>query len=620
MCCPIKLTSILVGHRQQQAVAALRSNSIGPAARQQQQQQRPPRRDSTNNRQQRQANERTHLGPAASSSGQRSPITPDTSECDSPQTVMEVSKERARQLEQQQQRDSSPGAGRRTSVTEAGKQVAGGAASPQTSLARASTDAEAPPRRRSLAAAAPPPQAAAKRTLVRQEASAAHQRRAGSGSAEREAEEEEGETGAQVGRRQTSLSRQTSEATLAGSSGLEQDSGDAFEPAAERQKARASRRRSASSRQRQAQDDELGPRQASQLVAEEAQEAERERELRRRASRSQPPSRASLQREQASAQSDAQSRKQQQQQQRAVSRTPSKQSFAAASLRTSNGDDSLSNHLSSGASHRRAISVSPSLACNVNIRHILENVAQLEGPFVDAELALKVALDAIESPCWSTKVEGIMAIIRLNTFHQQTLLDSGHLHELVCHVADETRNLRSTVARSAIFALGDLSAKLRRSIEPHLELIVQALMQKSIENTSFIRDDIRRSLGQMVDSLTHWRLANSLINHGGSHKSLHVRRMASQFLAQLVERMGAAKCLVGAKEISSQLIPAAARFAQDNSPFTRYYGRLMLAKLMQHNSFSRLLRLNLQPSLYRSTLGILESVKRRGPGELPAES
>jgi len=269
---------------------------------------------------------------------------------------------------------------------------------------------------------------------------------------------------------------------------------------------------------------------------------------------------------------------------------------------------------------RRAISVSPSLASNVNIRHILENVAQIEGPFVEPRLALKVAMDAVESPCWSTKVEGLMALIRLVEFHQPLILNGGQLHELVGHVCDETRNLRSTVARSAIFLLGDMCAKLKRSIEPHLELIVQALMAKSIENTAFIRDDIRRALAQMVEVLTPWRLANSLMHHGASHKSAQVRRMASQFIAQIVERLGPAKCLVGAKEFGGQLIPAAARFAQDSSPFTRYYGRLILSKLMQHASFERLLRQNLAPNLYRSTSGIVESVKRRGPGELPAES
>lgn len=312
-----------------------------------------------------------------------------------------------------------------------------------------------------------------------------------------------------------------------------------------------------------------------------------EREIRRRASRSQPPSRHS---------------------------TGSHHEIQAI------GGHEMPAEPSSGTTHqpRRAVSVSPSLASSVNIRHILENVADVEGPFQDPHLALKVSIEALEGPCWSTKVEGMLALIRLASYHQQLVL--GHLHEIVSHTTNETRNLRSTVARSAIFTLGDLCAKLKRQVEPEVDQIVQALLNKSIENTAFIRDDIRKALSEMLEHLTQWRLANTLLHHGANHKNVHVRRMASQFVAQLVDRMGAAKCLVGARDISSQLIPAAARFAQDNSPHTRYYGRLILLKIMHHGAFERLLRKNLPPNLYRSTVGIIESVKRRGAGDPPSEN
>lgn len=266
---------------------------------------------------------------------------------------------------------------------------------------------------------------------------------------------------------------------------------------------------------------------------------------------------------------------------------------------------------------RRAVSVSPSLASHVNIRHILENVAEVEGAFQEPQLAFKVAIEALDGPCWSTKVEGILALIRLATHHEQLVV--GHLHEVVGRTAQETRNLRSTVARSAIFALGDFCAKLKRSVEPELEAMVQALMQKSTESTAFIRDDIRRALATMIEHITHWRLANALIYHGANHKNSLVRRMAGQYIALLVERMGAAKCLVGARDIGAQLLPVAARFAQDSSPHTRYYGRLILSKLVHHGAFERLLRKYLTPNLYRSTLGIIESVKRRGTGEPPPD-
>lgn len=339
--------------------------------------------------------------------------------------------------------------------------------------------------------------------------------------------------------------------------------------------------KSQSKRQQQHQDDE-----------------EADREVRRRASRSQPPSLTG----------------------RSSTHTPlGRKSNHQGDSSHTNQVTYQDNHFDQlPKSHKvRAISVSPSVASGVNIRHILENVAEVEGPFQDSNLALRVAMDALDGPCWSTKVEGILALIRLATYHQP--LVAAHSHEIIVKIASETSNLRSTVARSAIFALGDFSCKLKRLVEPDLDIMVSALLAKSSENTAFIRDDIRKALTQMVENLTGWRLANSLLLHGSNHKNVHVRRMASQFVASLVDRMGAAKCLVGARDISAQLIPAAAKFAQDSSPHTRYYGRSILARIMQHGAFDRLMRKTLTPNLYRSTLGIMESVKRRGPGEPPQE-
>lgn len=325
-------------------------------------------------------------------------------------------------------------------------------------------------------------------------------------------------------------------------------------------------------------------------------------ELRQRMARSQPP-RRDRQTDQDSNQPSHSTR---------LSKTHSKPSHSDPF------EASDSSSASAGECARRALSVSPGcIGGSVNIRHILENVADVEGPFQEPQLAFRVSMDALNGNCWSTKVEGILALIRLASHHPQILV--GHQHELVRGVSEETKNLRSTVSRSAIFALGEFCAKLGRSIESELDTIVQSLLYKSVENTAFIRDDIRRALSTMIEHITHWKLATALMNHGANHKNLHVRRMASQFLATLVQRMGPAKCLVGAKDISAQLLPAAAKFAQDGSPQTRYYGRLILATTMQHGAFDRLMRKSLSPSLYRGSIGVIENIKRRGAGELPTD-
>lgn len=81
--------------------------------------------------------------------------------------------------------------------------------------------------------------------------------------------------------------------------------------------------------------------------------------------------------------------------------------------------------------------------------------------------------------------------------------------------------------------------------------------------------------------------------------------------------MGPTKCMLGPRDIGEHLLPAAARFVQDGSPHTRYFGRKIFYVLQQHPAFEKLLRKHVSPGTYRNICGILESIKRRGPGDRP---
>ena len=96
-----------------------------------------------------------------------------------------------------------------------------------------------------------------------------------------------------------------------------------------------------------------------------------------------------------------------------------------------------------------------------------------------------------------------------------------------------------------------------------------------------------------------------------SHRNTYVRRTSAQFLSALVEKMGSMKCLLGPRDIGEHLLPAAARFIQDGSIHTRYFGRRIFAILMQHPLFDKFLRKHISPGTYRSISGILETIKRR---------
>lgn len=266
--------------------------------------------------------------------------------------------------------------------------------------------------------------------------------------------------------------------------------------------------------------------------------------------------------------------------------------------------------------------VSPSLAAHVNLREILENVAQVEGPFKEPKLALRVAIDAIQGPCWSTKVEGLLAIIRLAAYNDSILSSQSQtFHELICLICNETRNLRSTVARSAIFVLGELATRLAANkLEPEIDIILQALLSKSVESAAFIRDDIKKSLAAICSALPSNKTLICLFKYGLASKNANVRKIAAQFVAELVNEIGAVKLLVGARNLAPSLVPAVAEMASDKTPITRYYGRACLYKLSMHPAFEKLLRAHLSPAIFRATRNIVELVRRRGIGQQPADN
>lgn len=87
--------------------------------------------------------------------------------------------------------------------------------------------------------------------------------------------------------------------------------------------------------------------------------------------------------------------------------------------------------------------------------------------------------------------------------------------------------------------------------------------------------------------------------------------MSAQYLALVVEKMGSNKCLLGPRDVAEHLLPAAAKFVQDTSALTRYYGRCIFSILYSHPQFEKLMRKFLEPAAYRNICGVLESIKRR---------
>ncbi|MBZ3883600.1 Protein FAM179B [Sciurus carolinensis] len=104
------------------------------------------------------------------------------------------------------------------------------------------------------------------------------------------------------------------------------------------------------------------------------------------------------------------------------------------------------------------------------------------------------------------------------------------------------------------------------------------------------------------------------------HLHIAVRRCTAQHLSDVVEFMEPERILSGTKDMAERLLPAAAKFAQDSSQETRYYGRKMLFLMMCHPNFEKMLE-KYVPS--KDLPYIKESVKnlrQKGLGEVPLDT
>ncbi|XP_060243548.1 TOG array regulator of axonemal microtubules protein 1 isoform X3 [Meriones unguiculatus] len=254
-----------------------------------------------------------------------------------------------------------------------------------------------------------------------------------------------------------------------------------------------------------------------------------------------------------------------------------------------------------------------------SVTHSPEIMDSLElRPFSKPETALTEALRLLADEDWEKKMEGLNFIRCLAAFHSDLL--NTKLHETNFAVVQEVKNLRSGVSRAAVVCLGDLFTYLKKSMDQELDTAVRALLHKAGESNTFIREDVDKALKAMVNNVTPARAVTSLINGGQSHLHIAVRRCTAQHLADVVEVMEPERILSGTKDMAERLLPAAAKFAQDSSQETRYYGRKMLFLLMGHPNFEKLLEKYIPSKDLPYIKESVKNLRQKGLGELPLDT
>ncbi|XP_054827608.1 TOG array regulator of axonemal microtubules protein 1 [Eublepharis macularius] len=236
-------------------------------------------------------------------------------------------------------------------------------------------------------------------------------------------------------------------------------------------------------------------------------------------------------------------------------------------------------------------------------------------PSPKPETALSEALQYLADEDWEKKIGGLNSIRCLSAHHPDVL--TAKLHETSLAVVQEVKNLRSVVSRAAVVCLGDLFNYLKKNMDQELDATVRVLLHKAGESNTFIREDVDKALKAMVNNVTPARALASLVSGGQSHLNTAVRRCTAQHLSDVVEHMGPGRILSGIKDVTDKILSVVARFVQDGSQETRYYGRKMLFTLMTHADFERMLEKYVQPKDLPYVKETVSSLRKKGLGEMP---
>lgn len=239
-------------------------------------------------------------------------------------------------------------------------------------------------------------------------------------------------------------------------------------------------------------------------------------------------------------------------------------------------------------------------------------------PFSKPELALTQSFHLLSSDDWEKKIEGITFLRSLANYHSDTL--QSRLHDVCLSLTQEVKNLRSGVSRAAVCTLGDLFSHMQKAMDQELEGTVKALLHKAGESNAFIRQDVDTALDCMVQHCTPTRSIGALLTGGLGHLNAVVRKCTAQHLANLVDKVGAARLLSGGKELTDRIVPAIAKLSQDSSQEARYFGRRMLLSLSSHPEFDKVLEKYVPSKELTTIQDTVLTLKTKGLCEMPLDS
>ena len=243
------------------------------------------------------------------------------------------------------------------------------------------------------------------------------------------------------------------------------------------------------------------------------------------------------------------------------------------------------------------------------------------GPHHNPGIALKGAFSALKKGAiqetWEQATIGLVAIRQVLQHNSDVIANS--LHVVVEAVIVEVHNLRSIVSRLAIMTVADIVERLTKMMEgKELDAVVAALCKKAAAEagSSFIIASITESMTRIIDAAATGKYIAAIIPHA-SHRTAIVRKMVVVRVTAVTER---AQAKIFAVKDLERILAAMCKFSSDNDPIVRWYARKTFHIMSAHEQFDRIIQKSLPASLLKTASGIVDKVRRSGPGDPPKDA
>ncbi|XP_057368819.1 uncharacterized protein LOC130689896 isoform X2 [Daphnia carinata] len=226
----------------------------------------------------------------------------------------------------------------------------------------------------------------------------------------------------------------------------------------------------------------------------------------------------------------------------------------------------------------------------------------------DPRTILQMSLKNIHSSEWEVKVEGIRRVEELITSHNDIVTPEVHI--IVLALLEEVKNLRSQVARVAIHCVGKMFQHCGKQMEQDLDRTVPLLLNKIGDTNRFIREDAHSALMSVTEFVSPPKAIVVIVTEGLAHKNAIVRAEAAKLLAAIVVKLGPAKTLSGAKDVTERVLPAAAHFIQDGNLEARAQAKKIFSVLIEDPVFDKAMQKYLSPTVLRNIQRTLDTLRK----------